>query len=118
MDDSNHEVDPLAIALREMAASAQGHNNDAIVPSGQRPCPICGTHMIVIEEHGISVDICEDHGVWLDQGEMAVLLERTYWHRRESEFAHVKMDRIALTNETAMRFSSGMKKALHGIGAI
>lgn len=107
------DIDPLAAALRDMASSASGHNNDELVPAGERPCPICGVAMNVIDEHNIAVDICEQHGVWLDQGELTTLLERTYWHRRESEFAHVKMDRIALTNQTAARFSSSMKRAFH-----
>lgn len=115
MTDSD-ATDPLVIALREMSASAHGHDNDTLVPGGQRACPICGTHMTLITEQSVTMDICEEHGVWLDQGELASLLERTYRYRRESEAAHVKMDRHALREETAERLSSSMRTVCHLVG--
>lgn len=111
MSDPN-DIDPLAAALRDMASSASGHNNDELVPAGERPCPICGVAMNVIDEHNIAVDICDQHGVWLDQGELTTLLERTYRYRRESELARIKSDRNAMREQTADKFSRSMQRAI------
>lgn len=51
-------------------------NNEELVPHGQRKCPICGQAMIVHREFGIHIDVCDKHGVWLDQGELQALLTR------------------------------------------
>jgi Zn-finger nucleic acid-binding protein len=48
--------------------------NDEIVPSGERPCPICGSHMDVEQMSGVNVDVCAKHGVWLDRGELPRIL--------------------------------------------
>ena len=49
-------------------------SNDAIVPSGERECPICKRVMRVEMESGIHVDVCNDHGIWLDRGELPSIL--------------------------------------------
>ena len=38
-------------------------------------CPRCNEPMIAIEYENVEVDCCEDHGVWLDTGELELLLE-------------------------------------------
>ncbi len=85
MDQASDATDDLAHALREMAADAGEGINDDLVPPGQRPCPICRRLMETVDQQGVTMDLCPDHGVWLDQGELALLLERAYWHRRDSE---------------------------------
>jgi Zn-finger nucleic acid-binding protein len=40
---------------------------------GQRTCPTCGTLMgkrVFAYESGVPIDVCEQHGVWLDHGEL------------------------------------------------
>ena len=49
-------------------------NNSDTVPSGERPCPICGTRMAVENISGVSIDVCAKHGVWLDRGELPKIL--------------------------------------------
>lgn len=50
------------------------HANDALVPSGQRICPICGMPMRAETSFGITVDVCPDHGTWLDKGELEEII--------------------------------------------
>ncbi len=33
-------------------------------------CPTCGEAMRVVFKHGVSADICPEHGIWLDNGEL------------------------------------------------
>ncbi len=40
---------------------------------GYKKCPICSVEMIEVEFEGILIDKCEDHGVWLDKGELQKL---------------------------------------------
>jgi len=50
--------------------------NGPLVASGERPCPICGDTMEVTTDYGINMDYCDDHGIWLDAGEMPKMLAR------------------------------------------
>jgi len=43
-----------------------------------RKCPSCGEPMLRRNFHGSSgvvVDVCGPHGIWLDRGELATLIE-------------------------------------------
>jgi Zn-finger nucleic acid-binding protein len=40
------------------------------VRPGDRKCPVCGTAMRIEKRDGVSIDVCADHGIWLDQGEL------------------------------------------------
>jgi hypothetical protein len=51
--------------------------NRALVAEGQRACPICGQKMISQREEGILIDVCVEHGVWLDKGELAAVIRRS-----------------------------------------
>jgi Zn-finger nucleic acid-binding protein len=38
-------------------------------------CPVCGSHMIVVDYHNIELDYCHScKGVWFDSGELELLL--------------------------------------------
>lgn len=50
--------------------------NSQLVPEGQRPCPICGRLMHSSRQYGVLIDVCEDHGLWLDKGELAELVSQ------------------------------------------
>ena len=49
-------------------------SNDEIVPPGERECPICKEPMQVEFETGVHVDVCPEHGIWLDRGELPSIL--------------------------------------------
>jgi Zn-finger nucleic acid-binding protein len=34
------------------------------------PCPVCRSTMQVVDLHGVGIDWCTEHGVWLDAGEL------------------------------------------------
>lgn len=55
---------------------ARTTDNEQLVPSGQRPCPICQQRMVAESEVGFVVDVCPQHGVWLDAGELPAMLGR------------------------------------------
>jgi len=47
-------------------------------PVRYRKCPSCGETMLrqnFRESSGVVVDVCAAHGIWLDQGELASLIE-------------------------------------------
>jgi Zn-finger nucleic acid-binding protein len=56
-------------------------SNAAIIPEGQRRCPICHGIMKTDRKEGIIIDVCGQHGIWLDKGELSKIvnhiLERT-----------------------------------------
>ena len=63
--------DEAAKALQAMFGQEPAvSDNEHLVPSGKRPCPICGNLMTVQTNEGISIDVCPAHGVWLDNGEL------------------------------------------------
>ena len=41
-----------------------------------RECPVCHKRMVVERQNGVAVDVCADHGVWFDLGELPTLLDR------------------------------------------
>ncbi len=46
------------------------HANAEIVQEGKRACPICGEEMRTATENNLIIDVCDEHGVWLDSGEL------------------------------------------------
>ena len=41
-------------------------------------CPACGAAMEIRDRHGVQIDLCPHcRGVWLDKGELDLLLERS-----------------------------------------
>jgi Zn-finger nucleic acid-binding protein len=52
------------------------HKNSKIVSEGERCCPICSEQMHVEKIKGISIDVCEEHGVWMDKGEFTAITDR------------------------------------------
>ena len=63
------------------------HPNAGLVPEGQRPCPVCRTPMPTEEAYGVTVDVCPEHGIWLDRGKLGSI-ERGV-ERREHRLARV-----------------------------
>lgn len=48
-------------------------------------CPLCGGRMrrqIYLADSGVVVDMCREHGIWLDDGELGKM--RRYLHQAES----------------------------------
>lgn len=105
MSDTHH--DELALALGELAASATNH--DRFGGEAPRPCPVCGEAMAFFKQFDVVMDICDEYGVWLDQGELATLLERMYWHRRDID-GHEKRDLTHNMDETRRTFNAGMRR--------
>jgi Zn-finger nucleic acid-binding protein len=50
--------------------------NAALVPEGERRCVICGGRMTQQIQEGVAVDVCEEHGIWLDKGELPQIISR------------------------------------------
>lgn len=42
----------------------------------ERACPECGKAMVAETVHATTVDICEEHGIWLDNGELEGIVMR------------------------------------------
>lgn len=79
-------ADALSVAVRDRAAdrpvseeraaeAAQGTVSIEQLESTEqsRSCPTCGEAMgkrVFAYESGVPIDVCHEHGVWLDQGEL------------------------------------------------
>ena len=44
---------------------------------GSRLCPVCHAEMMLTKKGKVEIDACEDHGVWLDRGELEAMLQRS-----------------------------------------
>ena len=40
------------------------------------PCPICKSIMTLSVREGVEIDICAEHGIWLDQAELLKITEQ------------------------------------------
>jgi Zn-finger nucleic acid-binding protein len=60
--------------------------NGALVPEGQRNCPICQTPMTTQRRNAETIDVCEEHGIWLDRFE----LERMFLRRMRRTGARIR----------------------------
>ncbi len=65
----HNDEDDLADALHHLADDLPPRD-DAAPRHGDRPCPICGNLMLVENLHGVEIDTCPDHGIWLDHDEL------------------------------------------------
>lgn len=50
-------------------------------------CPVCKQRMKLEKLDAVHVDICEEHGVWLDKGEIEALMESAKKHGESEGFA-------------------------------
>lgn len=44
--------------------------------SDPRNCPTCHEPMRTVTDNGVSIDTCDDHGVWFDKGELEQFIDR------------------------------------------
>lgn len=69
--------------------------NQKLVPAGERRCPICQQQMIVDAEYGFAIDVCPEHGIWLDRGELPAIVARIRSGERinrETALRHARRD--------------------------
>jgi len=71
------DEDKVPASLRALRFAAEDETG-CPVPEGQRPCPICRRPMAVETQHGVKVDLCPDHGVWLDRDELRDIKRKVY----------------------------------------
>jgi Zn-finger nucleic acid-binding protein len=64
----------IADALRN--APTVGATLGSIPENSQWSCPVCKTTMRVERTQGILVDVCTEHGVWFDLGEVPALVAK------------------------------------------
>lgn len=79
----SYHDDDIADAL-EMLADGLDPVTDTPEPThGDKPCPNCGKLMQVDAYFGVEIDVCPDHGVWLDSGELqAITRQLRNGHRK------------------------------------
>ena len=58
------------------------------VREGQRSCPVCGGRMMMERKHSVTIEVCREHGIWLDKGELPAIIMavrgRRQRHRRRA----------------------------------
>lgn len=67
--------------------------NDTVVPPGERECPICKQKMQIEVQEGIQFDVCEQHGMWFDRGELESVFKRFHAGHRIDRAKLVKQAR-------------------------
>jgi len=55
-----------------------------------RRCPVCGAVLLQESEHGVTIDVCEEHGIWLDRGELEVVARVVRQQERRTREAAVQ----------------------------
>ena len=60
-------------------------------------CPICKKNMKEEKRDGVTIDICPEHGVWLDKGELHELIENnrvslSWWENLFHQRQYSKVD--------------------------
>ena len=73
-----YKVDPTSKLNPYYLRFIQDHPRDNRKKSQVHPCPICQETMAVVnykKQSGVIIDICEEHGIWLDGGELQQIVE-------------------------------------------
>lgn len=53
-------------------------SRDTVTQDGPRWCPVCAVVLKPFERNGVEMDYCPQcYGVWLDQGELDVIIKRS-----------------------------------------
>lgn len=60
---------------------------------GTRPCPVCGVAMHVERKERVEVDVCAEHGVWLDRGSLEEITKAV---RRKTQAFDRSLRRVAV----------------------
>ena len=68
---------------RDKGASLQANERVRLV--GNRNCVICGGRMRHEFHDGVEVDVCDEHGIWLDRGELAAIIRHHVAQGRTSK---------------------------------
>lgn len=58
------------------ATPKKDHPNTELIEEGERPCPICGKTMHMAAKNDLIIDLCTEHGIWFDSGELEKILKR------------------------------------------
>ena len=58
-------------------------------------CPVCGIEMLVEKVGHVRVDVCDDHGMWLDGGELERIKLKENRERPRYSKKHEKKGRLA-----------------------
>lgn len=67
------DEDTLAF-LAELEREAAAGPTASPVPPGERECPICKQKMVPDLDYGVSIDVCAEHGIWLDRHELPAIM--------------------------------------------
>ena len=73
-----YKIDPLSTFNPYYLRFIQDHPRDNRKKPQFHPCPICQESMAVVnykKKSGVIIDICEEHGIWLDGGELRQIVE-------------------------------------------
>lgn len=57
-------------------ATPQPQASSAAPAPSRLACPVCARPMSAERQYRITLDICEEHGVWFDRGELPELIDR------------------------------------------
>lgn len=41
-----------------------------------RSCPVCSKEMRQDQKESVTIDVCEEHGIWLDKGELPTIISK------------------------------------------
>lgn len=81
----------------EISAVLEADKLDMVDLEAPVSCPVCGDEMKRYEyalAPDVELDECPEHGIWLDDGELGVIMEKIGQNRALSEKARADVERV------------------------
>jgi len=69
-------IDPTIADVAALAASTADRSGLTIRTDSANECPDCSHALTRATRAGVTLDVCKDHGVWFDRGELQRVAER------------------------------------------
>jgi Zn-finger nucleic acid-binding protein len=70
------QMESEVLDLAELATSHAERRGATIPQDSANACPDCSISLTRTTRSGVTLDVCKDHGVWFDRGELQALAAR------------------------------------------
>lgn len=67
--------------------------NDRTQPRPPLACPVCSVPLTQKIRVGVPIDVCDEHGIWLDRGELEEIIQRD-WVGFQSQYVAADDERL------------------------
>ena len=70
------QIDADVVDIAELATSHATRHGSTLPQDSANACPDCEGALTRTMRNGVTLDVCKDHGVWFDRGELQSLAAR------------------------------------------